>query len=142
MEEPTLTVMSGAGETAAAMPAPQVTERLIPGLSGLAMLGVCMCVGLGGAGLLVWGGHGVPRVAGIVLVVLGGLAGLGLTPVAPGEARVLQLFGGYDGTVRATGLRWVNPLTRRIRVSRPIKRGFRGKGKEEGRVPEAGWPAP
>jgi SPFH domain / Band 7 family len=41
----------------------------------------------------------------------------GLTPVVPGEARVLQLFGAYRGTVRTPGLRWVNPFTRRRKVS-------------------------
>jgi regulator of protease activity HflC (stomatin/prohibitin superfamily) len=37
--------------------------------------------------------------------------------VVPGEARVLQLFGAYRGTVRNSGLRWVNPFTRRRKVS-------------------------
>ena len=37
----------------------------------------------------------------------------GLTPVSPNEARVLVLFGRYDGTVREQGLHWVNPLTER-----------------------------
>jgi regulator of protease activity HflC (stomatin/prohibitin superfamily) len=41
----------------------------------------------------------------------------GLTAVVPGEARVLQLFGAYRGTVRDSGLRWVNPFTRRRKVS-------------------------
>jgi hypothetical protein len=41
----------------------------------------------------------------------------GLTPVVPGEARVLQLFGAYRGTVRDPGLRWVNPFTKRRKVS-------------------------
>jgi regulator of protease activity HflC (stomatin/prohibitin superfamily) len=41
----------------------------------------------------------------------------GLTAVVPGEARVLQLWGAYRGTVRDPGLRWVNPFTRRRRVS-------------------------
>ncbi len=41
----------------------------------------------------------------------------GLTAVVPGEARVLQLFGAYRGTVRTPGLRWVNPFTKRRKVS-------------------------
>jgi regulator of protease activity HflC (stomatin/prohibitin superfamily) len=45
----------------------------------------------------------------------------GLTPVAPGEARVLQLLGRYTGTVRTDGLRWVNPLTARRKVSTRIR---------------------
>jgi regulator of protease activity HflC (stomatin/prohibitin superfamily) len=34
----------------------------------------------------------------------------GLFTVQPGQARVLQLFGGYVGSVRAPGLRWANPF--------------------------------
>jgi SPFH domain / Band 7 family len=45
----------------------------------------------------------------------------GLTPVVPGQARVIQLFGKYRGTVREQGLQWVNPFTRRVRVSTRIR---------------------
>ena len=34
----------------------------------------------------------------------------GLTPVSPNEARVIQLFGNYTGTIRDAGLWWVNPF--------------------------------
>jgi regulator of protease activity HflC (stomatin/prohibitin superfamily) len=34
----------------------------------------------------------------------------GLFTVSPNEAKVLQLFGNYKGTVREPGLRWVNPF--------------------------------
>jgi regulator of protease activity HflC (stomatin/prohibitin superfamily) len=45
----------------------------------------------------------------------------GLTPVVPGQARVIQLFGKYRGTIRDPGLQWVNPFTHRIRVSTRIR---------------------
>jgi regulator of protease activity HflC (stomatin/prohibitin superfamily) len=45
----------------------------------------------------------------------------GLTPVIAGEARVVQLFGNYQGTVRDPGLQWVNPFTKRRRVSTRIR---------------------
>lgn len=41
----------------------------------------------------------------------------GLFAVAPNEARVLQLFGNYVGTVRDTGLRYANPLYSKRRIS-------------------------
>jgi regulator of protease activity HflC (stomatin/prohibitin superfamily) len=41
----------------------------------------------------------------------------GLFSVAPNEARVLQLFGEYAGTVTTTGLRWANPLCKRKKIS-------------------------
>jgi regulator of protease activity HflC (stomatin/prohibitin superfamily) len=57
----------------------------------------------------------------IALLVVIGLGMVGLTPVAPGQARVLQLLGKYTGTVREDGLRWVNPLTSRRRISTRIR---------------------
>ena len=45
----------------------------------------------------------------------------GLTPVVPGRARVVQLFGKYRGTIREPGLQWVNPFTKRIVVSTRIR---------------------
>jgi regulator of protease activity HflC (stomatin/prohibitin superfamily) len=38
-----------------------------------------------------------------------------------GEARVIQLFGRYRGTVRTPGLHWVNPFARRRKVSVRIR---------------------
>jgi regulator of protease activity HflC (stomatin/prohibitin superfamily) len=60
-------------------------------------------------------------VVGIVVLIAAALVLSGLTPVVPGEARVVQLFGKYRGTVRNPGLQWVNPFTRRIRVSTRIR---------------------
>jgi regulator of protease activity HflC (stomatin/prohibitin superfamily) len=45
----------------------------------------------------------------------------GLNMVAPGEARVVQLFGRYRGTIRQDGLRWVNPLTSRTKISTRVR---------------------
>ena len=59
--------------------------------------------------------------SGMVLVIAGVLVLARLTAVAPGQARVVALFGRYVGTVRETGLRWVNPFTRRERVSTRIR---------------------
>jgi regulator of protease activity HflC (stomatin/prohibitin superfamily) len=57
-----------------------------------------------------------------VLVALLGVAALpGLFMVNPNEARVLQLFGEYVGTVRAPGLRWTNPLYSKQRVSLRVR---------------------
>ncbi len=58
---------------------------------------------------------------GIVLLVVGSFALGGLTPITPGRARVVQLFGRYRGTIRESGLQWVNPFTRRISVSTRIR---------------------
>ena len=52
-----------------------------------------------------------------ILLAAGGLVLSGLVPVVAGEARVVQLFGRYQGTVRDAGLAFVNPFTRRRKVS-------------------------
>jgi hypothetical protein len=59
--------------------------------------------------------------AGVIIIVLAIFTSLGLTPVAPGRARVVQLFGRYRGTLREPGLQWVNPFTKRIVVSTRIR---------------------
>jgi regulator of protease activity HflC (stomatin/prohibitin superfamily) len=106
-------------------PAPPVSEyqaRSIPGLPvlGLGIVGVIV-------GVVVLALHGSGTRA-VVLVILGILVLLatelcfhGLTPVQNGEARVIQLFGRYRGTLRTPGLQWVNPFTRRRRVSTRIR---------------------
>jgi regulator of protease activity HflC (stomatin/prohibitin superfamily) len=95
------------------------------------MLAVAFLIVLIGVALLVVGilatahhhiGLGVPGIVVGVLVFVAGIITLaGLTAVAPGQARVVQLFGRYVGTTRATGLRWFNPLARRRRVSTRIR---------------------
>src|SRR5260370_31197204 len=107
------------------LPARRVTEReawSAPGVPVL-MLGIGML--LAGAALLVLGSRGAGRtaliVAGVLLLLAGELAVHGLTSVVAGEARAVQLFGRYRGTIRAPGLHWVNPFARRRRVSTRIR---------------------
>ncbi|MFD7298877.1 SPFH domain-containing protein [Streptomyces sp. NPDC059897] len=57
-----------------------------------------------------WGAY----VAGCAVLAV--LAFGGLTRCRSGDALGLSLFGRYRGTVRRTGLRWVNPLVLRRRV--------------------------
>jgi hypothetical protein len=59
--------------------------------------------------------------AGIIVLIIAALLLAGLTPVVPGLARVIQLFGKYRGTIRDPGLQWVNPFTHRIKVSTRIR---------------------
>jgi regulator of protease activity HflC (stomatin/prohibitin superfamily) len=105
-----------------------VSERPISGANGVTMLFVAAVLMLAGLALVIIGADGVTGgliavlvVAGILLCVAGFLAFFGLTPIAPGQARVVQLFGRYVGTGRTTGLRWFNPLTVRRIVSTRIR---------------------
>lgn len=58
---------------------------------------------------------------GIVLVLAAWLTFRGLTAVVPGEARVIQLFGRYHGSIRISGLHWVNPFSERRKVSTRVR---------------------
>ncbi|GLY81149.1 SPFH domain-containing protein [Actinoallomurus iriomotensis] len=106
------------------MPRAQVAERDVRGLSGWPVLGgviVALVVGFVLIGTGANGGSGVAAGVGIAIVVIAALVLPGLTAVAPGQARVVQLLGRYAGTVRTDGLRWVNPLTTRRRISTRIR---------------------
>ena len=45
----------------------------------------------------------------------------GLFVVNPNEAKVLQFFGDYVGSVRIAGLRWANPLYTKRRISQRVR---------------------
>ena len=84
-------------------------------LAGVVLLALGVSLGPNAAGpiALIW--------AAAVLIIAGYLAVRGLTSVVAGEARVIQLFGRYRGTVRAAGLHWVNPFARRRKLSVRIR---------------------
>jgi regulator of protease activity HflC (stomatin/prohibitin superfamily) len=46
---------------------------------------------------------------------------IGLFTVSPNDAKVLQLFGNYKGTVREPGLRWVNPFFTKRTISLRVR---------------------
>jgi regulator of protease activity HflC (stomatin/prohibitin superfamily) len=113
------------------MPSPPLEERRVDGLAGLPTLVGGVVALVGGTGLF---GRLLSEViqhrrsavvplylAALLLIGLGIAAIRGLIAVAPGEARVVQLFGSYAGTIRRSGLRWVNPLSRRIKISTRIR---------------------
>ncbi|MEV5301687.1 SPFH domain-containing protein [Amycolatopsis methanolica] len=112
------------------MPAPQTRERLVRAVNGFVMLGVAVVLVAGGVVLLATGDGSAGILAGGVVAALAGIVLLGgLTPVAPGEARVVQLLGRYVGTLRTAGLQWVNPFTQRRKVSTRIRNHETGVAK-------------
>ncbi|MDO9355149.1 MAG: SPFH domain-containing protein [Solirubrobacteraceae bacterium] len=122
--------------TTVAMPAPKVVERPAKDRSGWQMLGVAAAtfilgfVALGfGAGADGDGTVALFSVLGIGLLIGSVVILGGLTPVAPGRARVVQLLGRYHGTIREDGLRWVNPITVRKTVSTRIRNHETGVAK-------------
>ncbi|MFF9319703.1 SPFH domain-containing protein [Streptomyces sp. NPDC014735] len=113
------------------LPDPQVREATahsIPGGLGLLLtvLGVFAGIALVIAGVVV--GSNGSNAAGALIIVLGLLLAIasffcmtGVKMVAPGEARVIQLFGRYVGTIRTDGLRWINPLTSSQKISTRVR---------------------
>ncbi|GAA4604656.1 SPFH domain-containing protein [Actinoallomurus liliacearum] len=102
------------------MPRPKVGERTAAGVSGWPMLGAVI-VAPAAAVALLFTRQPVLIALAIVLIVAAAFVSVGLTAVAPGEARVVQLLGRYVGTIRTDGLRWVNPLTTRRKISTRIR---------------------
>jgi regulator of protease activity HflC (stomatin/prohibitin superfamily) len=93
---------------------------LVAGIGTVAVAGVLLGFGSAEGG---WTTAGpVARLAvGIASAIVAELVFLGLTAVVPGEARVVQLFGRYHGTIRSPGLRWVNPFAKRRKVSTRVR---------------------
>ncbi|MEV5877253.1 SPFH domain-containing protein [Streptomyces sp. NPDC052101] len=117
-----------AGADVPEMPAPRVREFTAHSIGG----GLALLLGLLGlgAGIALFvtastvsaaGAKAALIVAGVVVFLAGVISVRGLNTVAPGEARVVQLFGRYRGTIRQDGLRWVNPFTSRTRISTRVR---------------------
>lgn len=101
-----------------------LSERTARTLPGLPMLGLAFLLGVAAVGVVVLAvaEESGPLLALAAIVALAGLVVLGgLTIVAPNQARVLQFLGRYTGTVRESGLQWVNPFTTRRKISTRIR---------------------
>ena len=100
-----------------------VSESVAWSAPGVRVLVAAVVAALAGIALLIRhsavGGGAV--LAGIVLLVLAALLFRGLTPVVVQEARIIQLFGSYRGTIRDPGLHWVNPFAHKRRVSTRVR---------------------
>ena len=106
----------------------RVTETEAWSATGVRILVAGLVMALIGAALLVLGltlGSGAGPVTlivvGILLLLIVDPTLRGLVSVQSGQARVVQLFGQYHGTVRSPGLQWVNPFAKRRQVSTRIR---------------------
>jgi len=121
-----MTMQTPVGTGHQVAPSP-VTEHQARSASGVTVLVAGIVAVLAGVAVLVYGGQQTGGAktalvwAGSIVLIIAGLALAGLTPVVPGQARVIQLFGKYRGTIRDPGLQWVNPFTHRIKVSTRIR---------------------
>ncbi|MFJ4059693.1 SPFH domain-containing protein [Streptomyces albogriseolus] len=110
------------------MPAPRVREVTAHSIGGGLALALGLLGLLGGVAMVVaataveaTGAKAGLITGGVVVALAAFIAMCGLNMVAPGEARVVQLFGRYRGTLREDGLRWVNPLTSRTKISTRVR---------------------
>jgi regulator of protease activity HflC (stomatin/prohibitin superfamily) len=60
-------------------------------------------------------------IVSLVVMVVAAVCLFGLTIVNPNEAKVIQLFGKYKGTLKQQGVWWVNPFTTRRMVSQRVR---------------------
>ncbi|RPE41075.1 SPFH domain/Band 7 family protein [Streptomyces sp. Ag109_O5-1] len=116
------------------MPAPRVREFAAHSIGGgpallLGLVGLAAAVALFVASSAV---NPAFAVGGVLVFLAAVIAMRGLNTIAPplpkgrgryphGEARVVQLFGRYRGTIREDGLRWVNPFTSHRRISTRVR---------------------
>jgi regulator of protease activity HflC (stomatin/prohibitin superfamily) len=83
-------------------------------IAGLLIGGLLFAVGAGTA-------TGLVVLIGMVVAVASFIGLFGLFAVSPNEAKVLQFFGNYTGTIREPGLRWVNPLYTKRGISLRVR---------------------
>jgi hypothetical protein len=94
-------------------------ERSARSTAGLPLLCLGVVIVLAGVALEIFSHIAV--LVDVLLLLVGALVLRGLIAVGPGQARVVQLFGRYTGTVRLPGLQWVNPFTTRRELSTRIR---------------------
>jgi regulator of protease activity HflC (stomatin/prohibitin superfamily) len=102
----------------------QIQERPAFGSSGYPVLLVGLAIMIFATWLFISSAsaeRGDGAVIALVLIAVGIFVLTGLFVVQPNETKVLTLFGKYVGTVRQDGLRWVNPLTSKRRVSLRVR---------------------
>ena len=109
-------------------------EKQVYVLSGWAMLPICIAVGLLAIGLFVAfvfsavhaeKAGGLPNFyylgSAVLVSAFCVFLGYGFFTLQPNEARVLILFGSYQGTVRRSGWRWTNPLNTKLLISLRVR---------------------
>lgn len=91
-----------------------MTEKELNSISGYLLLamGLIFLFG-GGLYIILTGGP----IIGAVISLIGFITLIGLTVINPNEGVVTTFFGDYMGTMKQNGLRWVNPLFGRKKIS-------------------------
>ncbi len=107
-----------------------IREKQAHSVSGFTMLFVLLAAH---AGTILWFvkatmATNVPSIIAAVFVwAFVFVISIGFFMVNPNEARVLQLFGSYSGTVKTPGLRWSNPFLLKRKISLRVRNFETGK---------------
>jgi hypothetical protein len=99
-------------------------EKQIQGVSGWLMLFLLLGAAILSLVMLIRAAStadGGSAIVWVLLLVVSSVSLFGLTIVNPNQAKVVQVFGTYVGSLKQPGLRWVNPLSTRRRVSLRIR---------------------
>ena len=99
------------------------TEKEIKAPNGITTLVVLFIAQIASIGLIFTIGKagGLIAIVTILISLLVFFCWFGFFMVNPNEARVLQLFGKYIGTVKEEGLRWANPFYAKFAVSLRVR---------------------
>jgi len=101
-----------------------IREKPISPVSGWLMLPVLIAAEIA---TVAWMIHAIQTasppsvIASLVVLAIVSICFAGLFVVNPNEARVVQLFGHYVGSVKTSGLQWINPFTTRRRLSLRVR---------------------
>ncbi len=89
-------------------------EKPLTSISGYVLLLMAVVCLLAAAGVAI---TGISIVLAVLLFLVSLVLFTGITVINPNEAYVSTLFGNYVGTIKQNGLRWVNPLYNRRKIS-------------------------
>ena len=102
-----------------------IREQERSAMSGWGVLLGLLVLGLVAVAGVVWGANRENEAVAVLSIfsflLIAPICLKGLFVVHPNTGRVLQLFGSYKGTVKATGLKWANPLYTRRRISLRVR---------------------
>jgi len=101
-----------------------ITEKEIKAPNGIMFIIVLLIAQIGAIAFLLFNminrNTGLSIVALLIAIAIF-ICWFGFFLVNPKEARVMQLFGKYAGTVHDSGLRWANPFFSKMRVSLRVR---------------------
>ncbi len=101
-----------------------IQEKEIKGLPGILMLLFLIALSILSIVMLIQAAkdaNGWAAAAWVLVLAVAVFCCFGVTIVNPNQARVVQLFGTYKGSLKQQGLWWVNPFSTRRRVSLRIR---------------------